>query len=135
MSTADPVFSVLWLSQLSPLLHVSVVTQIWQSARERNQRLGLTGVMVFDGERFCEMLEGDAGDLEAVCRDVEFDTRHIGMRLLHAALVPEPRRMSDWRSGYCDGNELEIFCGAGGLEGGPALQAFLTLLPRCNLAP
>jgi hypothetical protein len=135
MSSGDSVCCVLWLSQLSPLLHVSVVTRIWQSARERNERLGLTGIMVFDGERFCELLEGSAEELETVCRDIEFDPRHVGMRLLYAALVPQPRRLSVWRSGYCNGPELEAFDGPGGLEGEPALAAFLSLLPRCDLSP
>jgi hypothetical protein len=135
MSTGDSVSCVLWISQLSPLLHLGVVAQIWQSSRERNQRLGLTGVMVFDGERFCEMLEGDADELETVCRDVAFDTRHVGMRLLYAAIAPVPRRLSEWRCGYCEAPELACFSDSDGLEGEPAIAAFLSVLPRFNLSP
>ncbi|MGY4828803.1 BLUF domain-containing protein [Sphaerotilaceae bacterium SBD11-9] len=110
------------------------MAQIWQASRERNARLGLTGAMVFDGERFCELLEGNADELATVCRDIEFDARHIGMRMLYAALTPGSRRLSDWRSGYCDGADLDIFCGPAALEGEPAVQAFMHLLGRCSLS-
>jgi len=134
MLIVNPVCSVLWTSQLSPLLQPGAVAQIWRSSRERNERMGLTGAMVFDGERFCEFLEGDADVLAGVCRDIEFDTRHVGMRILYAAPVAVPRRLVDWRSGYCDGGDLETFSGPQGLEGEPALMAFLGLLPRCTLS-
>ncbi|HEX3139819.1 MAG TPA: BLUF domain-containing protein, partial [Rhizobacter sp.] len=115
MSTGESVCCVLWLSQLSPSLHVNVVPQIWQTSRERSTSLGLTGAMVFDGEHFCELLEGGAEELATVCRDVEFDSRHVGMRMLYAALTPEPRRLSAWHSGYCNASDLDVFCGPAGL--------------------
>jgi hypothetical protein len=134
MPIGDPVCSVLWTSQLSPLLQPSAVTQIWRSSRQRNERMGLTGAMVFDGERFCELLEGDVDELSGVCRDIEFDTRHVGMRMLYAEPLTAPRRFAEWRSGYCDGCDLEVFSGPQGLEAEPALKAFLELLPRCALS-
>ena len=133
MTSGDSVFCVLWTSRLSPLMEPGAVVQIWRSSGERSQRLGLTGAMLFDGERFCELLEGEASKILAVCRDIEFDTRHVGMRMLYAASNVVPRQRADWCSRYCEGFELEIFSGPGALEGEPALDAFLTLLPRCDL--
>ena len=72
MPTGDLVSSVLWLSKLSPACDLAVVKQVWQAARQRNTSLGLTGVMLFDGERFCELLEGHVFDISAVYRDVEY---------------------------------------------------------------
>ena len=135
MSIGESVCRVLWLSQLSPLLHTDVVSQIWDGARQRSIDLGLTGAMVFDGERFCELLEGDANELATACRDIEFDSRHVGMRMLYAALTPEPRHFAVWHNGYCNADELEVFCGPAKLEGEPAVAAFVALLPRCQLQP
>ena len=109
------------------------VAQIWRSSRERSLRLGLTGAMIFDGECFCELLEGEASKILAVCRDIEFDLRHVGMRMLHAASAAAPRQLAVWFSGYCAGAELEALSGPSALEGEPALAAFLALLPRCDL--
>ncbi|MEO8155632.1 MAG: BLUF domain-containing protein [Rhizobacter sp.] len=135
MPTGDLVSSVLWLSHLSPACDLAVVKQIWHTARQRNLNLGLTGTMVFDGERFCELLEGPVLDISAVYRDVEFDTRHVDLRVLHMSLGAAPRQLADWRSGYCDGPALDIFCSPGGLQGEAAMAAFIELLPHCNLSP
>jgi hypothetical protein len=135
MSTADLVSSVLWLSRLSPVSDLNVVKQIWHSARQRNASLGLTGAMVFDGERFCEFLEGHVFDVSAVYRDVEFDPQHVDLRVLHMSLATAPRRLTGWRNGYCDSTELDIFTGEDGLQDDAAVSAFIELLNRCDFAP
>ena len=91
--------------------------------------------MVFDGERFCEFLEGHVFDISAVHRDAEFDPQHLDLRVLHVSLVTAPRRLSGWRSGYCDSSELDVFTGEDGLQGDAAVSAFIEMLQRCNLAP
>jgi hypothetical protein len=126
---------VLWVSRLSPESHVSVVKQIWQTSRQRNTTLGLTGAVIFDGERFCELLEGPHVDITAVYRDVEVDARHTGLRVLHIAADESPRRQTVWRSGYCDASALDPFCSEDGLQGESAVSAFLDLLPCCELLP
>jgi hypothetical protein len=135
MSTGDLVSCVLWLSRLSPASDLSVVKQVFQTARERNASLGLTGAMVFDGESFCQLVEGHVFDISAVYRDVEFDPRLLDLRVLHVAPVPAPRRLTRWRSGYCDGPALDMFSGSSGLQGEAAVAAFLDLLPNCDLSP
>ena len=133
MQTGESVSCVLWLSQLSPACDLGVVKQIWQSSRRTNSELGLTGAMVFDGERFCELLEGDAHAILAACQGIETDPRHVGPKRLHVSPSPAPRRLNNWRSGYCDSTELDVFSGDGALEGEAALTAFLALLSRCEL--
>lgn len=134
MPTVDIVSRVLWLGQLSPACELGVVKQIWHASRRTNTQLGLTGAMVFDGERFCEMLEGDAGDIAAACRDAEGDPRLVGVRRLYLSESPGPRLWADWRSGYCDAAELDRFCGEGAVvRGEAAVAAFIDMLSRCHL--
>jgi hypothetical protein len=135
MSTGDPVSSVLWLSRLCPASDLSVVKQIWHATRLRNESLGLTGAMIFDGERFCEFLEGHVHDISAVHRDVEFDPQHLDLRVLHVSLETAPRRLSGWRTGYCESYEFDVFTGEDGLQGDAAVSAFIAMLPRCSLSP
>jgi hypothetical protein len=135
MPALDLISCVLWVSRLSPQSHLSVVKDIWQTSRQRNATLGLTGAVVFDGERFCELLEGPELDVLAVYRDLEADPRHTGLRVLHTSSATSPRRLPNWRSGYCDATALDPFCEEGGLQGEPAVSAFLELLPHCELSP
>lgn len=133
MPTADIVSRVLWLSQLSPACDLGAVKQIWHASRQANARLRLTGAMVFDGERFCEMLEGDAPAIEAACRDLDADLRHVGMRRLYMSVSPGPRLWTNWRSGYCDATELDRFCGEGAVQAEALVPAFIDMLSRCDL--
>ncbi len=97
--------------------------------------LKLTGALLFDGERICELLEGHIYDISAVYRDLEFDLQFSGLRIAHASLSLAPRRLADWRLGPCGEDDLDIFDGEAGLTGEPATQAFLKLLQRCQLMP
>jgi hypothetical protein len=131
----DLVSRVLWVSRLAPEFNLGVVKQIWQTSRQRNSTLGLTGAAVFDGERFCELLEGPMDDISTVYRDVEFDPRHTELRVLHLSAGDSARRLTQWRSGYCDAAVLDPFCEADGLLGEAAVSAFIDLLPGCDLSP
>lgn len=135
MTAVDFVSCVLWVSRLSPESGLGVVKQIWQTSRQRNAKLGLTGAVIFDGERFCELLEGPTLDISTVYRDVEVDARHTALRVLHIASAGSPRRQAQWRSGYCDASALDLLCNEGGLQGESAVSAFLELLPGCDLSP
>jgi Sensors of blue-light using FAD len=135
MTATDLVSCVLWVSWLAPETGLSAVKDIWQTSRQRNATLGLTGAVIFDGERFCELLEGPVLDISAVYRDVEVDPRHSGLRLLHMSSAGLPRRQTQWRSGYCDAVVLDPFFDEAGLQGEAAVTAFLELLPHCDLSP
>lgn len=126
---------VLWVSRLAPESGLGVVKEIWQTSRQRNAALGLTGAVIFDGERFCELMEGPLHDISAVYRDIEADPRHTDLRVLHLSSTDSPRRQTQWRSGYCDASVLDLFCGAHGPRGESAVTAFLDLLPGCDLLP
>lgn len=135
MPAVDLVSCMLWVSWLSPQSPLSVVKDIWQTSRQRNATLGLTGAVVFDGERFCELLEGPVLDISAVYRDIQADPRHCGQRVLHMSSMTLPRRQKQWRSGYCDAVALDPLFDETGLQGEAALAAFLELLPSCDLSP
>lgn len=135
MPAVDLISCVLWVSRLAPQSPLSVVKDIWQSSRQRNATLGLTGAVIFDGERFCELLEGPVLDISSVYRDVENDPRHTGLRVLHISSAASTRRQKQWCSGYCDASALDLFCDEGGLQGEAAVSAFLELLPSCDLSP
>ncbi|MBC7956004.1 MAG: hypothetical protein H7Y33_09070, partial [Cytophagales bacterium] len=74
-------------------------------------------------------------NVSAVYRDVEFDPRHTELRVLHMSSVASSRRLTQWRSGYCDASVLDLFCVENGLQGDSAVSAFLDLLPGCDLSP
>ena len=124
----------LYVSALAPTVPSTVVGQILRQSRERNHRLKLSGALLFDGERFCQLLEGDPDTTQTLMQRIERDTRHCHVQLLLATLGPAPRMMTQWRCGYADHDAFDAIDAAA--AGGPeqAAHAFLKLLPACDLS-
>jgi hypothetical protein len=52
------------------------------SARRRNQRLGITGLLIAEDGRYLQWLEGPADGLAALMRSIVLDDRHEGVEVL-----------------------------------------------------
>ncbi len=124
----------LYVSALAPAMPSSVVGQILRQSRERNHRLKLSGALLFDGERFCQLLEGDPDTTQALMRRIESDTRHCHVKLLLNTLSPAPRMMTQWRCGYSDHEAFDAIDAAAAGDPEQAAHAFLKLLPACDLS-
>ena len=59
--STSPLRRLLYVSDLAPTMPSTVVGQILRQSRERNHLLQLSGALLFDGERFCQLLERCAG--------------------------------------------------------------------------
>jgi|GEM_PF-5866106 len=120
----DPEFVCLYVSQLTPVCDFVDAQHIIQDARQRHTGLGLRGALVFDGERFAQLIVGRQDLLDTACTVIEGDARMTGLRLLHRC-TDTPKLMPRWTSGYCGHLDLDLVVNAGG---GAAVQAFLRLL-------
>lgn len=125
---------ILYVSELAPAMPSTVVGHVLRQSRERNHRLQLSGALLFDGERFCQLLEGDPDTTLAVMQRIERDTRHGNVQLLLDTLSPAPRMMTQWRCGYADHDAFDAIHAAGAPDPEQAAHAFLRLLPACDLS-
>lgn len=64
-------------------------------ARERNRRFGVTGMLVHEGDRFFQWLEGPSAALDVLWTSISRDTRHEHVELLGEGVTPV-RLFSDW---------------------------------------
>lgn len=127
------VFQILYLSQLDRGAGFGVVKDIVRASRAHNRSRGITGALLFDGERFCQLLEGGEGELVLLMRRIERDARHGAIRTLHRGAAGA-RVLRSWRSGYCESaNDLDPFDGDDGLAGPVAVQRFVTLAHAADL--
>ena len=133
MVNAETPFQVLYVSQLAPGSDFGVVKEIVTVSRLRNPARGISGVLLFDGERFGQLIEGAEADVQALLRSIEGDPRHTGVRVLFAGPSDTGRVMQRWASGYCDVSELEPFHAAVGLRDRAALDAFVTVLKGADI--
>ena len=64
-------------------------------ARERNRQFGVTGMLVHEGDRFFQWLEGPGTALEGLWSSIKDDERHCDIELLGEGVTPV-RLFSEW---------------------------------------
>lgn len=118
-----PLHQLLYVSLLKPDAPLSVVADIARRARVANKELDITGVLVFDGQRFCQHLEGSMKAVATLFEDICRDTRHINVGLLHQGSI-DNRRYLNFSMGFADLQDVDQLEELERLSGEPAVAAF-----------
>lgn len=129
--TAD-LYEVIYVSTLAPDAPTSVVAEIVGKARLRNPRIGITGLLIFDGMRFCEQMEGNQKDVLAQLERIRQDTRHINLRVVHQGPLAG-RKFRRFSMGYTTLDDDDALGRLEALTGQEAIAAFQALLPSLDL--
>lgn len=98
----DTLIELIYISQANPKPTKESIEAILYSARRRNAELGITGLLIFDGEsRFWQVLEGKKVDVEAVYQRITEDERHTDIQLFSVRQI-QKREFPQWLMGYQD---------------------------------
>ncbi len=121
--------TILYTSQLSEQAGPSVVGAITKTARANNGRCGICGLLIFDGVRFAQMLQGPATAIDALLAKLRADRRHIDMAMLVSAERECVPRFAGWDLGLLmlDDAEPDGIVRLAGVSGAAAEAAFLAL--------
>lgn len=84
----------LYVSTAEQLDHDDVAA-ILASCQRHNAERGVTGLLLYNGRNFLQLLEGSGDDLAWIMRRIEFDSRHHGISRLYDEPVAE-RACPDW---------------------------------------
>lgn len=128
MARVEYPFQLLYVSRLAPACTWEVVKEIVAAARRNNPSFGVTGALLFDGERFCQLIEGDEPAVRRLMDNIARDPRHTDLRLLFTGRSPSGPCTQRWVSGYCDAHELEVFDTTPSPGEGIALEWFVSVL-------
>lgn len=79
---------------------VSCVSAIIQTARPFNAAHGITGVLIFDGERFVQCIEGPPEDMDGLIARLKKDPRHADFEPLGESWPHDTRLFATWAMGY-----------------------------------
>lgn len=80
--SAMPIKTVLYVSKAAGSRSLTHLRTLVPHARAANQRREITGVLLFDGRNYTEVLEGPTKAIDAVMAGIAMDTRHSRMRVL-----------------------------------------------------
>ncbi|RSZ44179.1 MULTISPECIES: BLUF domain-containing protein [unclassified Variovorax] len=127
-----PLYEVLYCSTLAQDLAPGTVGTIASRARIRNAQHDITGLLVFDGLRFCQHLEGPREAVDALMRLIAADPRHVGVRVVYEAPL-EIRRYSGFGMGLAECEGPDQMAGVHALDGEAALRHFLSLVPSFDI--
>jgi Sensors of blue-light using FAD len=81
--------------------------RIFQSAQRFNVLLGITGYFVFDGNRFAQILEGEAPSVRGTALRIFADYRHANVRVLGERHIAK-REFKPWVMGFSDLRKLQL---------------------------
>jgi len=73
--------------------------ELLRTSRSYNADAGLTGMLLYRGGRFIQVLEGTASEVQGLVEKIRGDRRHTAMRVLLREPIDE-RRFADWTMGY-----------------------------------
>jgi hypothetical protein len=133
--TASTPHQWLYLSRLVASVRYDVFSAICQVSRRRNAELSLAGVLLFDGHRFCQWLEGPAASLARVRESIAADPRHEFMSVLVDRPRPVPITKEPWQAGYCGPDELDLLLGPERRNADEAMAIFRGIVTRSDLSP
>jgi hypothetical protein len=120
-----------YVSTLAPGLPVSTVAEIARQSRAYNRAHGITGLLIFDGIRFCQQLEGEPKKLLKLVERISCDSRHVNVQIFHHAPLAL-RRFINFSLAFAHADKVDL-SDLEALDGTDALQALLAMLPSLDL--
>lgn len=94
------------------------VADVVRTARAHNQAHDITGVLVFDGENFVQLLEGPETAVRELMARIARDPRHHRVQICHEHPGRVPPRFPDWSMAFALDTEAWFAPVMRGLAGG-----------------
>jgi Sensors of blue-light using FAD len=132
MQKQERLYEILYISTLAPGSPIKVVSQIAGAARTANKARNITGLLLFDGMRFCQQLEGPQKEVLALFERIRVDTRHVNVEILHNYTL-EARRFKNFSLAYTSVDDVEQLATLEKLDGQPAMAQFLAIIADVDM--
>ena len=71
--------SLIYVSRATAAFDSAALTALAEQAAEANARLGITGMLAYNGAHFMQLLEGNGAAVEALVARIATDPRHDGL--------------------------------------------------------
>lgn len=125
-------YEALYVSTIAQNAPLSVVAEIACSARIFNTEHNITGLLIFDGMRFCQQLEGRQQDVLALMDRISKDARHGNVVVFHQGPLAQ-RRFKDFSLAFTSVADVEVLSRLENLNGQAGVTAFIELVATLDL--
>ncbi|MBT2476194.1 BLUF domain-containing protein [Microbacterium sp. ISL-103] len=99
MTAPHPLVSLVYCSSATHTFGERELAELLAVSRERNSARDITGMLLYRGGEFVQILEGPRSDVEALMQAIGRDPRHTDVRVLLEEPLHE-RRFDEWTMGY-----------------------------------
>ena len=90
---------MIYVSSATTALTTAELKNILSVAQRNNQKLGITGMLLFAEGNFIQVLEGEAEDVHSLYQKIEQDPRHTGAIVIDEEPTAS-RAFSQWSMGF-----------------------------------
>lgn len=125
-------YEILYVSTMAANEPLRTVADIAAQSRAANLAGNITGVLVFDGMRFCQHLEGNRKQVLALMERIRQDPRHTQVEVVYHGALYE-RRFRRFSLGYTTLDDADLLEKIENLDGLVALNAFWDMLTTLDL--
>ena len=94
-------FRLIYVSSARKLMDKDALLGILAKAREKNARLGITGMLLYKDGNFLQLLEGEERIVRGIYETIARDTRHFDTMITMEEAVNE-RMFTEWSMGFHD---------------------------------
>ena len=115
------------MSELSPFADPGEIASIVRVSRANSVANGLTGVLIFDGLRFCQLMEGPEAVVRQEAAKIAVDSRHAQFLPLHLGHIDGARRFDAWHVGFLAPDGPSPLLAFDSLQGAEAINQLIAL--------
>ncbi len=128
---------------LCDLMYVSVaaramafggVGELAKEVRLKNLVSGITGLLIFDGERFCQFLEGRSDQVVALFERIQVDPRHDQVHFVHGGPSAQ-RHFRRFSMGFAQTDDADMLRSFAVVPSEVAMDRFWGLVPALDMEP
>ena len=94
-------FHIIYASEASRSLTRQELLALHARAREKNSRVGITGMLIHKDGRFAQVLEGEEGAVRQLFDIIRQDGRQRDVKILMEGPIAQ-REFADWSMGFQD---------------------------------
>ena len=134
VALTPPLGCFLFHSEIASDVSASCVADITRASRFFNESHNITGVLIFDGLRFVQYIEGPQQQVTALAQKISSDTRHTNFTPQYCATKILHRLFADWTIGYLVVEDSEPLAQMWLVDGEAAISCLQQLLPMLDVA-
>lgn len=133
MSTDE--FHLAYISTMAPGCDHTVFGAVCRASRVRNAQRGIAGVLLFDGQRFCQWLYGPPDAVRQLMSTIALDGRHTDISMRLETTLPALDFEPAWHAGFVEAEALDAFDALQGHGDDATIEGLARLISQADLEP